>query len=40
MVVLHGRVLDAKKLSEMRNAVAQRARPTLAILQNVPWLEE
>jgi imidazolonepropionase-like amidohydrolase len=40
MVVLRGRVLDRSELEGLRRAVAERARPTLDILQRVPWLVE
>jgi imidazolonepropionase-like amidohydrolase len=39
-VVVRGRVIDRKQLDQVRKVVAERAKPTLDILQRVPWLEE
>ena len=40
VVVLRGRVLQKSDLDGLRKKVAERAKPTLNILQQVPWLEE
>ena len=40
LVVLRGQVLDRNRLDQLRASVAERSRPTLEILQRVPWLEE